>query len=243
MQTIPGAKTSCGAPYGPKERCGRHFSLLDRVLIEAQHMLGSLSHSIPATRPSPATTGSVFADKSNQLLSNEPLSVAERKHAAQLMRVNHCGEVCAQALYRGQALLARDSATLAMLQQAAMEEQDHLVWCQQRVHALGSHTSYLTPLFYILSCSIGVCAAACSDAISMGFIEETERQVEQHLQSHLDQLSPRDHKTRAIMQQMQQDEMEHAEHAQQHGARVLPSWMRRGMRLLGKCMTLSTRYI
>ena len=153
------------------------------------------------------------------------------------MRVNHSGEVCAQALYVGQALLARDDATSAALLRAAAEEGDHLCWCEQRLAELGSRASRLNPLWFAGSYLIGVVAAATGDRSSLGFVEETERQVVQHLERHLGQLPAADERSRAIVQAMRADEARHAEHAARSGAMRLPRLVRAGMRASARVMT------
>jgi ubiquinone biosynthesis monooxygenase Coq7 len=164
-----------------------------------------------AARPSPAET-----------IAEVALDTAASRHAAGLMRVNHTGEVCAQALYDGQAALARDEANRRHLQQAAAEETDHLAWCAQRLQELGSRPSLLNPLWYLGSYVIGLSAALVSDALSLGFVVETERQVEAHLAQHIDRLPAQDRRSRAILQQMQIDEARHAEAARQRGGVTLP---------------------
>ena len=169
------------------------------------------------------------------------MTAEEQKHSAALMRVNHCGEVCAQALYQGQALFARDSAVAEALQEAADEEIDHLAWTSSRIAELGGRMSYLNPLWYGGAFAIGAAAALISDRISLGFVAETERQVSAHLQSHLTKLPPQDTKSRAIVEQMDEDEQQHATNAIEMGAAELPKPAKEIMRLAGKIMT-STSY-
>jgi ubiquinone biosynthesis monooxygenase Coq7 len=151
-----------------------------------------------------------------------PMTDAERRHAAGLMRINHVGEVCAQALYVGQAALARSEETRAHLMHAAQEETDHLAWCAERLKQLDSRPSLLNPLWYAGSYAIGVAAAAIGDPISLGFVVETERQVEAHLAEHLERLPAQDDRSRAILTQMQADEIRHADAAQARGGIDLP---------------------
>jgi ubiquinone biosynthesis monooxygenase Coq7 len=165
------------------------------------------------------------------------LSDIDRRHVAGLMRVNHAGEVSAQALYHGQALMARSAATREYLLQAAAEEGDHLAWCEQRLKELNAHTSVLNPLWYAGSFAIGAAAAAFSDALSLGFLTETERQVESHLAEHLGQLPADDQRSRCILETMQSDELRHAQAAEARGAAELPQWARSGMALTSKVMT------
>ena len=165
------------------------------------------------------------------------LPEADRRHVAGLMRVNHAGEISAQALYHGQALMARSAATRDYLLQAAAEEGDHLAWCEQRLKELDARTSLLNPLWYVGSFVIGAAAAAVSDALSLGFLTETERQVESHLAEHLGQLPSDDQRSRRILETMQRDEVRHADCADARGAAELPSWARTGMSLTSKLMT------
>ena len=165
------------------------------------------------------------------------LSVAEREHAAALMRVNHVGEVCAQALYQGQALTARNDATRRALERAVREEEDHLAWSANRVHELGGRLSLLNPLWYAGSLALGVAAGALGDRWSLAFLAETERQVEDHLAGHLTQLSPADARTRAIVEQMRGEEARHRETALSLGAAELPAPAKGAMRLAAKLMT------
>jgi 3-demethoxyubiquinol 3-hydroxylase len=165
------------------------------------------------------------------------LSETERRHVAGLMRVNHAGEVSAQALYHGQALMARSSATREYLLQAAAEEGDHLAWCEQRLRELKANTSVLNPFWYAGSFAIGAAAAAFSDALSLGFLTETERQVESHLAEHLGRLPADDQRSRRILETMQSDEVRHAKSAEARGAAELPPWARLGMALASKVMT------
>jgi len=166
-----------------------------------------------------------------------PLDATERRHVASLMRVNHAGEISAQALYHGQALLARSAANREFLLQAAAEEGDHLAWCEQRLQELGAHTSLLNPFWYAGAFTIGATAAAISDALSLGFLRETERQVEGHLDSHLEQLPAADQRSRRILEAMRGDEARHAESAAARGAAELPSWARALMRASSQLMT------
>ncbi|MBM3350614.1 MAG: 2-polyprenyl-3-methyl-6-methoxy-1,4-benzoquinone monooxygenase [Betaproteobacteria bacterium] len=171
------------------------------------------------------------------------LTESEKKHVRSLMRINHTGEVCAQALYSGQALTARNVATSQAMQQAAQEETEHLVWCESRIHALGGRTSLLNPLFYIGSFAIGATAGALGDKWSLGFLEETEKQVGSHLASHLKQLPASDQKTKKILEQMQADEAKHALDAKHLGAANLPAPVKFLMKHMSKVMTATTYHI
>jgi 3-demethoxyubiquinol 3-hydroxylase len=168
-----------------------------------------------------ATPSSALASPAEPIAEAE-LSAAERRHAAGLMRINHVGEVCAQALYSGQALFARDVAQRYELKQAQVEEQAHLAWCQQRLDELGARPSWLNPLWYGGAFAIGAGAALVGDKVSLSFVVETERQVEAHLGEHLERLPAADAKSRAIVQQMQADEAAHAASAELHGGQPLP---------------------
>jgi len=165
------------------------------------------------------------------------LSPAQREHAAALMRVNHVGEVCAQALYQGQALTARDSSIRASLEQAAQEEEDHLAWSLDRIEELGGSPSLLNPLWYTGALALGMAAGALGDRWNLAFLAETERQVEEHLGGHLDQLAQEDARTRGVVEAMRADEARHRETAIALGAAELPQPVKRAMRALAKVMT------
>jgi ubiquinone biosynthesis monooxygenase Coq7 len=162
---------------------------------------------------------------------------ADRRRSAALMRVNHAGEVAAQALYAGHAIAARDAGVRASMLQAAAEESDHLYWCETRVRELGSHVSYLTPVWYAGSFAIGAVAGLSGDKWNLGFVMETERQVVEHLDKHLELLPEQDHKSRAVLQQMRRDEQQHASVAQAAGAVELPRPLKIMMRCCAKVMT------
>jgi ubiquinone biosynthesis monooxygenase Coq7 len=183
----------------------------------------------------PATSRRPYPDAG---LPEGELSEAEKKHAAGLMRINHSGEVCAQALYAGQALTARNPAVQQALLQAADEETEHLAWCEKRLQALGSHKSHLNPLWYAGSFALGAVAGALGDKWNLGFLAETERQVEGHLDEHLHRLPPQDVKSRAVVEQMKQDEIKHADTAIALGGTELPPPVRQAMRLTSKVLTV-----
>jgi ubiquinone biosynthesis monooxygenase Coq7 len=189
----------------------RTLSSLDRLLMGLERALETVAGSPEAARPSPAAG-----------LEEAELDEAERRHAAGLMRINHTGEVCAQALYDGQAALARNEANREHLRHAADEETDHLAWCAERLKELESHPSLLNPLWYAGSYAIGALAALAGDPVSLGFVVETERQVEAHLEEHLETLPPQDQRSRAVLAQMQADEVRHAENAKDRGGVDLP---------------------
>ena len=175
---------------------------------------------------------------------DEPvLNESSRQHAAALMRVNHVGEVCAQALYSGQALTSRSPHIVNALQHAAAEETDHLAWCEARIKELGGRKSLLNPLWYTGSFTLGAVAGALGDKWNLGFLAETEKQVALHLQNHLSQLDESDIKTRTIVKQMQQDEAAHAAEASQLGGSELPEPVKLGMQLASKMITTTAYYI
>jgi 3-demethoxyubiquinol 3-hydroxylase len=202
--------------------------MIDRLLVAADNVLRTLSGANHAGRPSP----------SQQLDADaETLSQADRRHASGLMRVNHVGEVCAQALYQAQALTTRDPALKQHFERAAREETDHLAWTEQRLRELGGSASLLNPLWYAGAFGIGLLAGRIGDATSLGFVVETERQVEQHLQGHLSALPAADQRSLAIVRQMKDDEARHAADAKQAGAAELPTPVRWAMRAAAKVMT------
>jgi ubiquinone biosynthesis monooxygenase Coq7 len=211
----------------------RQYSPLDRFLINVDRGLRTVFGS-PALseRPDPAAA-----------CAEAELSEAERREAARLMRVNHAGEVAAQALYQGQALTARLPQVRDQMERAALEENDHLDWCARRTRELGGHTSVLNPLWYLGSLAIGAAAGRSGDKWSLGFIVETERQVVRHLEDHLRRLSPRDRKSRAILEQMKVDESHHATTALAAGGAPLPAPVRGMMALTSKVMTKTAYWI
>jgi ubiquinone biosynthesis monooxygenase Coq7 len=170
-------------------------------------------------------------------LTDGDMDAAQRALAAALMRVNHSGEICAQALYQGQALIARDSKARAALEAAAQEETEHLAWTEKRIAELGGRKSLLNPLWYAGSFAIGAAAGALGDKWNLGFLAETERQVEQHLEGHLARLPETDQKSRAIVEQMCADEARHASTARQHGGAELPAPVKAVMQASSKVMT------
>lgn len=203
----------------------RHVTKLDRALSGIERALATVSNAAVASRPSPGAA---------HLESR--LDEDQRRRAAGLMRVNHTGEVCAQALYDGQAALARDGEMRAHLQTAAAEESDHLAWCAQRLRELDDRPSLLNPLWYAGSYAIGALAAAFGDRLSLGFVVETERQVEAHLHEHLQKLPDADARSRAILATMQTEEAQHARNAQQRGGTELPQPIPRLMRFASAVM-------
>ena len=204
----------------------RQFSLSDRILSEIERALSTALGATPeASRPSPAAG-----------LDDGDLADADRRHVAGLMRVNHTGEVCAQALYSGQAAVARNATTRAQLLEAAIEETDHLAWCAERLTDLHSRPSLLNPLWYAGSFALGAAAALASDRVSLGFVVETERQVEAHLAEHLDQLPVAAAASRAVVAQMKDDEARHGQLAKAAGGVDLPAPVPTLMRLASEVM-------
>lgn len=202
------------------------MALVDELIGGFDRALRAIAGVQGQRRPSPAAA----------VPEEEPLTEAERAHSAALMRVNHVGEICAQALYEGQALAARAGTREALLE-AAAEERDHLAWCAGRIRELGGRTSILNPLWYAGSFALGAAASAFGDRWNFAFLAETERQVEEHLTGHLGELSPNDRKTRRIVESMREDEARHREMALRFGAAELPLPLRTGMRLMSKVMT------
>ncbi|HEY8026229.1 MAG TPA: 2-polyprenyl-3-methyl-6-methoxy-1,4-benzoquinone monooxygenase [Burkholderiaceae bacterium] len=171
------------------------------------------------------------------------LDQAERRHSAGLMRVNHVGEVCAQALYESQGRFSQNVELKKQFAEAGREEEDHLAWTAERLRELGSHTSIMNPLWYAGAYALGAVAARSGDARSLGFVVETERQVEQHLEGHLKELPPQDAKSRAIVKQMRDDEIEHGAAAGKLGASELPQPVRAAMKAMAKVMTVTAYYV
>ncbi|HKO68400.1 MAG TPA: 2-polyprenyl-3-methyl-6-methoxy-1,4-benzoquinone monooxygenase [Burkholderiaceae bacterium] len=211
------------------------LSLGDQLIAAADRALRTLASHRPASRANPATAIPTHAAT--------PLSERERREAAALMRVNHVGEVCAQAMYDAQALAASDSALRETFVRAAREEADHLAWTQQRITELGGRTSLLNPLWYGGAFAIGTLAARMGDRVSLGFLAETERQVERHLESHLQRLPVADIESRAIVEQMKHEEAQHADSAVTRGAATLPYPARLAMRLAARLMTKTARHL
>lgn len=205
----------------------RRYSPLDELLIHLDHGIRTLCGRPQVTeRPDPAAG-----------LEEAELSERERRHVAGLMRVNHAGEVAAQGLYEGQSLTARLPEVRDKMERAAQEENDHLAWCEQRVSELGQRTSLLNPLWYLGSLAIGALAGKAGDKWSLGFVAETERQVVRHLDGHLAQLPAQDRRSRAILEQMREDELHHATTALEAGGAELPAPVRKLMGLTSKVMT------
>ena len=268
MQKAPVMTSSSRSSFSSSSPSSfRRISPLDRLLAEADRALRVLSGSTSGTRPNPAAA--LRKPTPPAVLATEPLAVvgastaaganggigvedpaasteltpAETRHAAGLMRVNHVGEVCAQALYRGQALVSRHASTRAIFLEAAVEETDHLTWLADRLKELKSRPSCLNPLWYAGAFGLGVLAGRAGDAVNLGFMAETEKQVEQHLDGHLQKLPVNDVRSRAIVTQMCEEERHHRETAQHAGGRPLPPLARAAMRAGSKVMTTTSYYI
>ena len=212
----------------------RQLSFLDKLLCEMDTALRTLI--MPEKRCSNRINPA-------QGIQELPLNTKDTKHIAGLMRVNHAGEVSAQALYQGQALTAQLTLVKAQMTEAAAEEVDHLAWCEERLRELNSKPSVLNPLWYTGSLIIGALAGLIGDRFSLGFVAETERQVTKHLEEHLEHLPPHDMKTKAVLSKMQEDEAHHADVAIAAGAAELPFMVKQLMRGMSKIMTKSSYYI
>ncbi len=208
----------------------RHLSAIDRVLLQFDQALHTL---VPGTaraqRINPATAR-----------ADAETSAEQRRHTAGLMRINHTGEICAQALYQGQALTAKLDHVRAAMELAAQEEVDHLAWCEQQLAALDSRPSLLNPLFYGASFTLGAVAGLLGDKVSLGFVAATEEQVCQHLREHLEQLPEHDQANRAVLTQMLDDEEKHGTVALEAGGTRFPGWVKRTMSRLSRVMTATT---
>jgi ubiquinone biosynthesis monooxygenase Coq7 len=212
----------------------REFGTLDVLLSMTGRALAAVAASPAAARPSPAL--SVAPDEAE-------MTAADRRHAGSLMRVNHVGEVCAQALYEGQAMFARDPATHTLLRQAAQEESDHLAWTRERLDQLGASPSLLNPLWFAGAFFMGALASRLGDRASLGFLAETERQVEQHLAGHLETLPAQDRKSRAVVAQMRLDEARHARDAEMAGGVAPPAPVVMAMRAMARVMTRAAYHL
>jgi ubiquinone biosynthesis monooxygenase Coq7 len=215
-------------------RLARRFTLLDAALTEVGRALQVLSGAAVAQRPYPAES---------KTTTPPTLTAPDQRQAAGLMRVNHVGEICAQALYRGQALGCPDPEIRILLQQAAAEEVDHLAWCQRRLTELNSRPSFLNPFWYAGAFSMGLLASRTSVTYNLGFMAETEHQVQAHLARHLKRLPPSDVASRQIVEQMRQDEINHKTRAEHAGAVTLPWPVPSVMRILAKAMTTTAYWV
>jgi ubiquinone biosynthesis monooxygenase Coq7 len=211
----------------------RHLTPLDRLLASANNALRTVA----------APAGYSARENPAAHIVDTDLTEAQKRHAAGLMRVNHAGEICAQALYQGHAAVARDRAIEAHMQRAADEEFDHLAWCEQRIHELGEDVSKLSPFWYAGAFAIGAASGILGDKWSLGFIAETEKQVCDHLDSHLGSLPAEDARSRAIVEQMRDEEAEHGENAMNAGAAELPAPVKRLMEMTAKVMTKTAYWV
>lgn len=211
----------------------RNYSPADRFLLGMDQAVRTLFGRPRVTeRPNPANS-----------TADGELTEQEKARAARLMRIDHTGEVCAQALYQGQAVTAKLPGIRSHMERAAQEENDHLEWCDRRLHELGSHKSLLNPLWYAGSFTLGALAGITGDKWSLGFVVETERQVESHLDEHICRLPPQDHKSRAILEQMKEDEVSHANMALAAGGAELPGLVKLAMQLSSKVMTKTVYWL
>jgi 3-demethoxyubiquinol 3-hydroxylase len=211
----------------------RQHNQLDKFIIDFDAGLASMfAKSTSPNRANPS-----------EEKTTSQLNEAEKRLSQGLMRVNHAGEVSAQAIYQGQSMIARSPSVRASMQEAALEEVDHLSWCKDRLDELGSHTSYLSPLWYLGSFTIGALAGVLGDKWSLGFVAETEHQVVAHLESHLQKLPEQDQKSRAILEQMKVDEAHHATMAIESGAAELPEKIKKLMTLCSRVMTRTAYWI
>ncbi|MBB3191286.1 2-polyprenyl-3-methyl-6-methoxy-1,4-benzoquinone monooxygenase [Halomonas cerina] len=208
----------------------RQLSRIDNLIHQFDTVLRTLiPHAAQPSRPSPATAS----------IHDDAMSDAERRHAAGLMRINHTGEVCAQALYQGQGFTAKLPEVRGQMEKAAQEEIDHLAWCDARLQELHDRPSLLNPLFYAASFGLGATAGAVGDRVSLGFVAATEEQVGRHLDRHLETLPPGDHRSRAVLRQMAIDEAHHAQQALEAGGARFPAPVKAGMTLMSRVMTCS----
>lgn len=212
------------------------MNLVDSLICQLDAGLRTVFAPTSASRSMPTVGAPVLAD-------SQALAAADALESVRLMRVNHVGEVCAQALYQGQLLFARDAATRDVLEHAAREERDHLAWCGARINELGGNTSVLSPIFYAGAWALGAASGLAGDKWSMGFLVETERQVEAHLDTHLEKLPMNDGKSRAIIEQMRLDEISHGASGEAHGAAALPAPFKAAMLAGSKVMTSTTYWV
>jgi ubiquinone biosynthesis monooxygenase Coq7 len=211
----------------------RHYTLLDRLCLGLDQAVRALTDNVK-------TTGSAYPA---QDIEENQLTDSQRKHSAGLMRINHAGEICAQALYHGQGMVSKSRKVQEKMELAAIEEGDHLAWTRRRLDELGSHVSYLNPFWYAGSFCIGMVAGMIGDKWSLGFVAETERQVIKHLEGHLQTLPAQDQRSYTILQRMESDEAKHRDEAVMLGAKDLPEVIRKGMALTSKLMVKSAYWV
>jgi len=210
----------------------RHYSFFDRLCL-------GLDQTVRALTNQPHTSGKSYPGAA---IPQTVLTEEQRKHAAALMRINHAGEICAQALYHGQGMVSKSPAIQEKMREAAIEEGDHLAWCKQRLDELNSHTSYLSPLWYAGSFCIGMMAGLIGDGWSLGFVAETEQQVINHLQGHLQLLPAADERSYQVLRQMEEDETKHRNEAIASGATELPFAAKKAMAMTAKIMVKTAYY-
>jgi len=227
------------APSGARFFYNVDMNLLDTLICELDTGLKTVFAKAHGERPLPRPAAMAPADAAPMA----PMEKADEAESIRLMRINHCGEVCAQALYQGQAMVARDKAVQQLLVEAAGEEHDHLAWCESRLTQLGGKRSYLSPLFYAGSFGLGVVSGLMGDKWSLGFLVETERQVEAHLHNHLGRLPAGDTGSRAILEAMRQDEIRHGKSGIEHGGEPLPPPVKAAMAVFSKVMTRATYWV
>lgn len=208
------------------------MSIFDPLLLQVDQALRTVFVPAPTVRPMPGDH-----------LPEAELTAEERSHVAALMRINHVGEVCAQALYAGQAFTAKEPTVRKALEHAAWQETEHLNWTERRIDELGGRKSLLNPLWYASAWTIGAIAGRWGDSVSLGFVAETERQVEAHLDGHMDQLPPTDHRSQAVIDQMKADEIAHAQTALSLGAAELPPLVKGAMKMAAKVMTTTAYWV
>jgi ubiquinone biosynthesis monooxygenase Coq7 len=216
---------------------GKNRSPIDQFISEFDVALRAIAGGAHSKRVSPKTQLGKEIENKQALTSNISMSPKERVHSAGLMRVNHVGEVCAQALYQSQKIVSKDHKTRDLLNQAASEEMDHMAWCEERLKELDSRPSLLNPIWYFGSFGMGLLAGLAGDRWSLGFVAETEKQVERHLDDHLEKLPENDLRSRAIVEQMRADEIEHGAAAIQAGGQELPTPIKLAMASISKIMT------
>lgn len=219
----------------------RHYSRVDQIIFKFNDLFAAFPPVQTAQTPSSPLRPTPTPNPMES--SSVPLTESERQHSIALMRINHSGEVCAQALYQGQALAARDKKLVEKLRKSAKEEEDHLHWCKTRLEELNGRPSFLNPVWKLGSLAIGGLAGLLGDRINLGFLAETEYQVTHHLDKHLKMLSKNDIKSRVIIEHMREDELQHATTAMAEGGILLPNFIRNIMRTTSKIMTSVARYI
>lgn len=221
----------------------REYSVLDKAILFLDKNARHLAHCVEEKKQNLKPSKPNKPYQKPEPYTEIALTESEKKESIALMRINHTGEICAQALYQAQALTAKNPKLRRQFRQAAKEELNHLIWCRKRLQELNGRTSLFNPIWYLGSFGIGIVAGLFGDKASLGFLAETEHQVVEHLQRHLDQISPNDAKSRKILKKMQEDELSHQTHALEEGGIELPHFIRKLMTLSSKMMTMTTKYI